>query len=196
LEIVECVGSLKRLARTGWMQRGVPASIAESVAEHSFESSMIALVLSCIINLKLGRTLVSPERAAALALVHDVTECVTGDIPLFTSKAIGRLKEEIDVAALREILPEAKSAGGALGEIEKMLEEIRESKTAEALIARISERLATLIEARRLSAMGYTRVRQIEETVRADIEAMLAAATDTLVSSALRDAVRAILESG
>lgn len=65
---------LKRTPRSGWLQRGVPA--AEDVAAHSYGVAFIALALAEAME---GE--VNVERVLKMALLHDLPEGVTTDIP-------------------------------------------------------------------------------------------------------------------
>lgn len=55
-------------------------TINENISEHSLEVAFIAHVLALIRNKRFGGN-VSPERCALLAMYHDVTEIITGDLP-------------------------------------------------------------------------------------------------------------------
>ena len=52
----------------------------ENVSEHSLEVAMLAHALCVIGNKRLGKTL-NADRAAVIALYHDATEIITGDMP-------------------------------------------------------------------------------------------------------------------
>lgn len=52
----------------------------ENLCEHSMETALIAHCLVLIHNKRFGGNL-NPERAALLALYHDSTEIITGDMP-------------------------------------------------------------------------------------------------------------------
>ena len=52
----------------------------ESLSVHSYEVSVIANALAVIGNTRLGKSY-NPERAAVIALYHDVSEIITGDMP-------------------------------------------------------------------------------------------------------------------
>lgn len=52
----------------------------ENLSEHSLEVSMLAHCLVLIHNKRFGGNL-NPERASLLALYHDATEIITGDMP-------------------------------------------------------------------------------------------------------------------
>jgi len=53
---------------------------AENIQEHSLQVSMIAHALAIIKNRLFGGR-VNPERVAVLALYHDASEVITGDLP-------------------------------------------------------------------------------------------------------------------
>jgi 5'-deoxynucleotidase len=55
-------------------------TIQENIAEHSLDTAMIAHGLAVIGNTYFGKKL-NPERIAVLAMFHDTTEIITGDMP-------------------------------------------------------------------------------------------------------------------
>jgi len=63
---------LKDESRTGWVLRGVERP--ESVAAHTWGVALLCLLFA-------EEAGVDRERALAMALVHDVAEAVTGDVP-------------------------------------------------------------------------------------------------------------------
>lgn len=65
---------LKRTARTGWVQRGVVAS--ESVAAHSHGVAFVAMLL-----VELIEEPADLAKVLALAVLHDLPESLTTDIP-------------------------------------------------------------------------------------------------------------------
>ncbi len=95
---------LKRTARTGWVQRGVPE--AETVAAHSYGAAYTAMVLAELIsvNLDLGRVL-------AMVTLHDLPEALTTDIPRPAWRYMPQgSKESAEAAALDEILTDVAFA--------------------------------------------------------------------------------------
>lgn len=70
-------GTLKQTRRTGWWMAGVRDP--ESVAEHSWRTSLIATIIA-----KLEGA--DPARAAYLAVWHDTQESRTGDVNLLGKK--------------------------------------------------------------------------------------------------------------
>ena len=55
-------------------------SRAENLSEHSLEVSMLAHAIAGIGRVRYGRT-ASIDRAAVLAMYHDASEIITGDLP-------------------------------------------------------------------------------------------------------------------
>lgn len=74
LQILMQANQLKSTTRTGWSQRGVPN--AENVAAHSFGVAFTTLLLSQILDQEIDL-----ERALTMALLHDLPEGLTTDIP-------------------------------------------------------------------------------------------------------------------
>lgn len=54
--------------------------IAENVSEHSLQVAFVAHALAVIKNRKFGGSL-NPEKIAMLAMYHDASEVITGDLP-------------------------------------------------------------------------------------------------------------------
>jgi putative hydrolase of HD superfamily len=150
MRLVDAIQALKNISRTGWMQHGL--RIAESVAEHSFESALLALELASAAGM-------DAERAAALALVHDVPEAIMGDMPKWSSERVRRIDEE----AMGEIKSD---------KIGELFREFEEGRSNEAKIARLCDLLATNIQARRYMKQGYN-MAEIEEKTRREIAEML-----------------------
>lgn len=138
----------KNLVRTGWMQRGVPPSVGETVAQHSWEAGILAYYISK--KLKEKGVNVSPEKAVTIAVFHDIGETLLGDLPKWATDRLPQ-KEEIEREAIKQ-----------LGLGEELFEEYK-NKSLEGQIAKLSEMLATYLQARRYLRHGYD-VKEIMET--------------------------------
>lgn len=66
---------LKALPRTGWVDRGIPAQEAETVADHSYFTMLIAWVVAH------EDVSLNGNKVLQLALIHDAAESIAGDIP-------------------------------------------------------------------------------------------------------------------
>ena len=71
-----CLSRLKLIRRWSLMRNTVP----ENDAEHSLQVAMIAHALAVIARDRYGKK-VDPEHVLSLAVYHDATEVMTGDLP-------------------------------------------------------------------------------------------------------------------
>jgi len=120
---------LDRLPRTGWVLRGISAP--ESVAGHILGTAHLALTLAPRVTppLDLGPTL-------AMALVHDVPEARSGDLPRPASDEL----PEGAKTAMEDLI--AGSLLGALGQpLLANWQEYRAGESREARFVRICDRL-------------------------------------------------------
>lgn len=67
---------MKYINRWGLMRN----TVSENISQHSLEVSMIAHALAVINNRIFGGD-VSPEKIAVIAMYHDMSEIITGDMP-------------------------------------------------------------------------------------------------------------------
>lgn len=174
----EVIETLSALSRTGWMLRGVPNSLAETVAEHSFHASLIALELS--LRLRDKGYVVDPYKAAVMALVHDLGESVIGDIP--RTAGISDAKREAEMNAVSS-LPVHDS-------VKELIREFEDMEAEEAFIARLSESLATIMKARWYMGLGYRRVSEIESNMVEVVKRML---SEKEYSGVLKEVISSIL---
>ncbi len=78
----------------------------ENISEHSLTTAMLAHALAVISNKKLGNN-VDPEHAAAVALFHDCTEIITGDLPTpikYSSKTLRNAYKNIEEEAAHQLM--------------------------------------------------------------------------------------------
>lgn len=137
LSLLLRANGLKTLPRTGWALRGVAAP--ESVAAHAHGTALVALALLELVDEPLDRA-----RALAMAVLHDLPECVTGDWPV----AAGRLlppgaKAAAESAALASLLAGQPFAGVW----RDLWREYDERRTPEARLVRDADRLDLLLQA-------------------------------------------------
>lgn len=93
---------LKRLDRTGWVLRGL-APGAESVAAHTFGVSVAAMMLADKVRAR--GVEVNVERVLRLALLHDLAEARTGDMPRTMAKYYGaEARRAAESAAFEDML--------------------------------------------------------------------------------------------
>jgi len=153
--------ALSNLARTGWMLRGVPSQLAETVSNHSFIAGVVAFELATYLRSRGYK--VDPYKAAVIALLHDMGESLIGDIPKVAG--IGDAKREAEARAVAS-LPVSEDA-------KRLITEFEEGASDEAAIARIAELAATWIMGVYYERLGY-RVEEIIESSRRGIEKIAA----------------------
>lgn len=85
------ISRMKYISRWGLMRN----TISENISEHSLETAFIAHTLALYRNVRFGGN-VAPERCAVLAMYHDVTEIITGDMPTPVKYFNPEIKAEYD----------------------------------------------------------------------------------------------------
>ena len=81
-------------------------TITENISEHSLETAFIAHALAVLRNKRFGGN-VNAERCALLAIYHDTTEIITGDLPTpvkYYNKNIKTAYDEIEENAKNQLL--------------------------------------------------------------------------------------------
>lgn len=139
---------LKSLPRTGWLLRGVRE--VESVADHSFGVAWVALLLAD--RAAAHGWNVNIEKVLRIALLHDLTEARTGDLPHtikrhFEADTLKKADESIALEML-----------GALGEEGNQYlahwREYEERTSLEARIVKAADKIDLLLQAREYEKGG------------------------------------------
>jgi putative hydrolase of HD superfamily len=149
---------LKIIPRSGWISRGVALSDVESVAEHSYSTSALAMFLA---DKEVARgSRVSVERVLRLALLHDLAEALTFDISKSYLEYLGqrgkRIKREIEGAAWAHII---KGIGDASIRrvYSRLLAEFNAGVTLESQIVHAADKLDILLQIISYHHEGYPR---------------------------------------
>lgn len=154
------IGALKFVPRTGWLHRGVPLSEVESVADHTWRTALLAW-LAAAAQPELDRI-----RVLQLALIHDLAEAITGDVPPYdveeladadesqrkrllnrrhirseTRQAAKRAAEAAAMADLLADLPPSLAA-----ELRALWSELEEGQTPEARFVKQADKLETYLQ--------------------------------------------------
>ena len=96
-KLISAIFTLKDVPRIGWVQRGVPLSIAENVATHT----LLVITFALLIAEEVAKARkIDKEKVMIIALLHDVEESEMNDIPKFLK---GKLNYE---DAKKEVLKE------------------------------------------------------------------------------------------
>lgn len=139
-DIIRLLGQgnqLKQTARTGWVQRGVPN--AETVAAHSYGVAFTALLLAELVDesVDLGKLL-------ALAVLHDLPEGLTTDIPTPAWRYLPEdIKTDVERGAMREVLADAPVSAKWLA----WWEELHANETVEARLTHDADKIDMYLQA-------------------------------------------------
>jgi putative hydrolase of HD superfamily len=168
LGLAHFASKLKSVPRTGWLDRGVPPLHVESVADHSLGVALLAW--GCALQRRAEGVAIDPERVLMLAILHDLGEAETGDLPPYDQAAIPdehepearrafletrhhrdpdrdaakRAEEDAAVRKLLDTLPGETQA--ALAEV---WADLRQGTSNEARFVKQVDRLETFLQSRR-----------------------------------------------
>jgi putative hydrolase of HD superfamily len=211
LALAHAISRLKSVPRTGWLDRGIGPTHAESVADHSFGVALLAFA-AALEHQQAGADL-DPQRVIVLALLHDLAEAETGDLPPYDPDEVpdeddpagrqafldrrhvrneGRAsaKRIAEDAAMRRLLADLPAVSrSAIGQA---WEELREGISAEARFVKQADRLETFLQSRfylendpGLAVDSFRR--EVEETID---DPLLAAVRDAALNLEERTATR------
>jgi putative hydrolases of HD superfamily len=160
ISFLTLAGRLKSTPRTGWLDRGVPELETESVADHTFRVALLAWLAAT------SDSTLDRERVLKLALVHDLAEAITGDLPPYDSADPGLLdplsraeilnrrqerseertqaKHQAEVEAIRQLVEELPQ--NLSDELQALFDEIHERRTPEARFVKEADRLETFLQ--------------------------------------------------
>jgi putative hydrolase of HD superfamily len=162
------IGNLKTIHRTGWLDRGVPSAEAESVADHSFRTAILAWLAA-------GDNL-DRDKVLKLALVHDLAEAITGDIPPYDVESLPtdtearrnflerrhirsadrtKAKRQAEAAAIADLTADLPPALAT--EIGALADERAEGASAEARFVKQADVLETYLQSREYLAEDPSR---------------------------------------
>ncbi len=149
LELFLEAGNLKKLPRTGWLLRGILNP--ESIADHSFRTSLIVLFLAD--ELKAKGVEIDAEKAIRMAILHDLAETRITDVPLTAQRYLDKEKGE------REALTEMLSSVGRV-DLLGLFDEYENETSIEGKLVKFADRLEMLIQAYEYEKAGF---RNLEE---------------------------------
>ncbi|MFB7908811.1 MULTISPECIES: HD family hydrolase [unclassified Kitasatospora] len=138
------MGVLKRVRRTGWWHAGVRDP--ESIAEHSWRTSVIAAVLAMMEG-------ADPAKASLLATFHDSQETRIGDIPHIGRRYLSASPNETVTADQVATAHPAVRAG-----VQRIVEEYEQGDSLEVICAHDADKLECLVQAVEYRESGYPHV--------------------------------------
>ncbi|MDX1414135.1 MAG: HD domain-containing protein [Candidatus Promineifilaceae bacterium] len=138
LELLLQGNQLKNTMRTGWVQRGVVD--AENVAAHSFGVVFAVLMLAPFVREKINL-----ERALIMAILHDLPESISTDIPTPSWRHFPEgIKEKVEYSIMNSILSSIKN------EVDYMSiwEDFSQGQSPEALLVHDADKLDMYLQAK------------------------------------------------
>ena len=136
LEFLKNVGKLKSIPRTGWVESGIQEP--ESVADHSFRTAVLAMLLADLQGLDSGK-------ASNMALLHDLAEALTGDLTPENKSQMGvafLTEEEEAMGRLLSKLPRDVAA-----RYKALWDEFRRASSPEARVVAQADKVEMLLQA-------------------------------------------------
>ncbi len=151
---------LKKIPRKGWISK-VGIKNPESVADHSYATAIMAMVLS-------DNSKLDTEKVLKMSLLHDLAESITGDfIPNEISK---KDKKILENKAMKKIF--GKLPLKLATQYSKVWQEYIQSKTKESIFLHEIDKLEMAIQAAKYSSEGFSnkKLRIFIETARNKIK--------------------------
>ncbi len=147
---------MKAIPRTGWISHGVSLQDVESVADHSFSTCALSLLVADL-EVQSGKH-VNVERVLRLALLHDLSESLTFDISKEYLEYLGpsgeAIKAELEHAAWKHITDGLKEPK-LRRRYSRLQREFHAGQTLESKIVRAADRLDILLQVIQYRRKGY-----------------------------------------
>ncbi|MBW5484941.1 HD domain-containing protein [Streptomyces bambusae] len=148
-------GTLKNARRTGWWMAGVKDP--ESIAEHSWRTSVIASVIAQLEG-------ADPARAALMAVWHDTQETRTGDVNHLGKKYATGADPQAVTADQTAGMPDLLASA-----IRDVVAEYEAKDSPEAVCARDADKLECMLQGIEYKAQGYEAAQRWIDNSRARI---------------------------
>jgi 5'-deoxynucleotidase len=139
------VAELKKIPRKGWKEKADILN-PESVADHSFNAAVMAMVFSDLKKL-------DTEKMLKMALLHDLAESITGD---FMPEEISKNnKKEIENQTVNELF--LKLPTEISNEYTKIWNEFQEGVSKESILMHEIDRLEMAIQSLKYNSEGHSK---------------------------------------
>ena len=168
---------LALLSRMKYIERWalMRSSRRENLSEHSLEVALITHMLCVIGNVRHGRAL-DAERAALIALYHDASEIITGDMPTPVKYHDGRIRDAYQAVErgaeerLLDALPE--DLRPAFEDVFWPAEGAGDDELYLRRLVKAADKVSALIKCVDEARSGNTEFESAEKTCRAAVEEM------------------------
>jgi putative hydrolases of HD superfamily len=165
-ELLTELARLKSLPRTGWLLRGVRD--VESLADHSFGVAWAAMLLADCARAR-GMH-VDVERVLRMALLHDLTEARTGDLPVTVKKYFGA--DALHAADGRIAAEMLEPLGRVGADYVELWREYEARASLEARIVKAADKLDLLVQANEYEKGGARALSEFWEGAEAGFAAL------------------------
>ncbi len=132
----------KELPRQGFIAMGFKRNEADSVAAHSFSTSLLAYFLAK--QLKKEGQKIDPEKVLKMGLVHDIGETIVGDVGTFVKGMAGGVFKDIEEEGVKALVKGLDFKE----EIIDLVSEYNDRKTLEARVVKAADNLDALAQAK------------------------------------------------
>lgn len=144
LDFFYLASELKKIPRKGWINK-VGIENPESVADHSYATAIMAMVLA-------DSNKLNTEKILKMALLHDLAESITGD---FTPEEISKENKKIaEKEAMRKIF--SKLPSNIASQYDEIWQEYLQAKTKESILLHEVDKLEMAIQAKKYSLEGFS----------------------------------------
>jgi len=155
IDFLATVNTLKRIPRSGWITHGVSLQDVESVADHTFSTCVISLLLADLEQRQGVR--VNAERVLRTATLHDLAEAFTFDISksylTYLGKRGSAIKSEIEAFAWKHLVRKLGSPKLS-NDYLKLQKEYVSNMTIEAQIVHAADGIDILLQILELRRRG------------------------------------------
>ena len=146
---------LKKIGRSGWTLAGVDCARQESVGEHTFGTIFLSLMISKVL-LSQGEKL-DISKVLSMAIIHDLPESMTSDIPRTAAELGGDLFLSGKIEAEKESMQRLAEKSSFFGEwFTTLWRDIEERNTMEARIVGGADIIDMLVHAISLETSGVS----------------------------------------
>ncbi|KAJ3142023.1 hypothetical protein HK101_003328 [Irineochytrium annulatum] len=135
------IGRLKTTKRAGWVRNSI--HLPESIADHMHRMGVMSLVMSSLPVSAESERPPDMNRVVRMSIVHDLAECIVGDITPHDGVA-DSTKYDLESRAMDELV---KDLGAEGSEIRALWEEYEAGVTEEARLVKDLDKLEMLVQA-------------------------------------------------
>ncbi|KAI3634157.1 hypothetical protein MIR68_007761 [Amoeboaphelidium protococcarum] len=151
IKFCEYIENLKVTRRTGWLRNGIAPVDAESIADHMHRMAIIAMTMPTDhVHASTKATFsVNRDKCVQMCLVHDLAECIVGDITPHdnVSKQEKAAMELYAMQRLTRLVSNDGNDGGVSSNIMSLFQEYEDHESNESLVVHDIDKLEMVMQA-------------------------------------------------